>query len=100
MSNTITRNDNGHYAISGGRYDEEPSFATLEDSLEQEQRDQFQAMFYTIECKQCGYEIIAVLTSDDLGGSEVLRETQEAMNDHNLTHWVQPEIQNFNSHRL
>ena len=96
----ITRNDNGLYDISGGRYDEEPSFATLEDALEQDQRDQFQEMFYSIECKQCGHKIIDVLTSDDLGGSQVLLEIEDAMNDHNLTHWVQPEIQNFNSHRL
>ena len=92
----VTRNDNGNWETR--RLDS--SYATLEEAIEQDQRDQFQEMFYSIECKQCGHKIIDVLTSDDLGGSEVLREAQEAMNDHNLTHWVQPEIQNFNSHRL
>ena len=60
----------------------------VEDALEDDMEDQFDAMDYTVQCNTCGKEITDVLLSKDF--SPRMRDMGDSIVAHNMTHYRKP----------
>ena len=65
----------------------------VEDALEDDMEDQFDAMDYTVQCNTCGKEITDVLLSKDFNLNPVSRNMRgmgDSIVAHNMTHYKKP----------
>ena len=67
----------------------------VEEALEEDMHDQFNDMYYTIECNICGERITGVLLSKDLSPRVNPHGMHDAMVTHNLTHYKKPTVVEF-----
>ena len=60
----------------------------VEEALEEDMHDQFEDMYYTVQCNTCGEEITNVLLSKDF--SPRMRDMGDSIVAHNMTHYRKP----------
>ena len=62
------------------------------EALENDMGDQFEDMYYTVQCNTCGKEITSVMLSKDLSPRVNPHGMHDAMVAHNMTHYKKPTV--------
>ena len=64
-----------------------------DEQIQEDMADQFEEMYYTVECNECGEKIVNALISDDFNRPGLIKGPegiQDAMEAHNMTHYEKP----------
>ena len=67
-------------------------FIQTDEQIQDDKDEQFAAMDYTVECNTCGEQIRYSLLWDDFNRPVLIKDLQDAMYTHNMTHYEKPMI--------